>query len=588
MKANCWFIIFAWLSSVHFVKAAIDADLVIHNANIITVDSRFSFAKAMAIRGDRIVALGTDSDILHYAPKTAKIIDAKGKTILPGIYDSHVHSYRASVSELGGGAPIIHSIVEAQAWIRNQARTKASGSWIILERVYASRLKEQRLPTKAELDAAAPDHPVHWNSGPVSIANSKALELSGIKSDTPNPLPGEIVKDPLNGQPTGLLRNAAHLLKGAVSAYKPTMDEQRVALKKLHGMYNRQGITSIGERRTEFEAIDLFRDLAAKGELTVRVNCTRMMEPVPKTVEDAVKKMDEMTTRFVGGNKSTEQYGPTGVGDNWVRMGPLKVLLDGGMLIGTAYMKEPWGTNELYQITDANYRGLLNVKPEILNALYLAAAKQGWRLTAHCTGEGSPGVLLDCYENLAKELGAEAVRNGRHSITHANFLSLENILRCKALNISADIQPAWLFKDGFTLERVLGSRRMKDFQPLKACFDNGIIIGGGSDHMVQSDSLDSTNPWNPWLGMWTVITRLTERGGAVNSNQKLTREQAIRFYTWNNAYLAAEEQIKGSLEAGKLADLIMIDRDILKCPLDEIRKVQVLMTMVGGKIVWQR
>src|SRR5262249_31792445 len=292
------------------------------------------------------------------------------------------------------------SLAEAFAYIHQQAAKQPPGSWIVLERVYPTRLKEGRLPTKAELDASAPNHPVYWNCGPVSMANCKALEISSIAADTPDPLPGQIVKDPKTSQPTGLLRNAAQLLKVAAPARQPTPQEQREAVKHLHHLYNQQGITSIAERRTDFAAIDLFRELAKSGELTVRVNCTRLMEPVPTTLPEALKKLDEMTH----GPDGTGKYGPTGVGDDWVRTGPLKVFLDGGMLIGTAYMREPWGVGDTYQITDPHFRGLLNVKPEILNPLYLEAAKRGWQLTAHCTGEASVDVLLDCYEAIQKEM----------------------------------------------------------------------------------------------------------------------------------------------------------------------------------------
>jgi predicted amidohydrolase YtcJ len=227
------------------------------------------------------------------------------------------------------------------------------------------------------------------------------------------------------------------------------------------------------------------------------------------------------------------------------------------------------------------------VKPEILNPLYLEAAKRGWQLTAHGTGEASPDVLLDCYENIAKELGVEKVREQRFLITHANFSFPENFAKCKRLGISADIQPAWLYKDGASLLKTLGERRMKNFQPLKTWFENDLVIGGGSDHMVQLDSIESTNPWNPWMGIWIAVTRQTERGETDKPTERLTRKQAIRFYTLNSAHLHSEEIIKGSLEPGKLADLILIDRDILKCPAEKIRDTKVLLTMVGGKIVWE-
>ena len=554
-------------------------DFVITNANILTVDSRFSRAEALAVSEEKIVRVGSSDQIKSLIGSKTQVVDAKGNTVLPGLYDSHVHSYRASVSEFSAPVPSLDSLTAAFRYIEEKVRSQPPGSWILLERVYPTRMKEGRLPTKGELDAVAPENPVYWNCGPVSMANSKALQVSGITAETPDPLPGQVVKDARSGQPTGLLRNAAQLLKFVASNRQPTRTEQREATKRLYELYNRQGITSIAERRTDFASIDLFRELAKAGELSVRINCTRMMEPVPKTLEEALKMLDEMTHGPDGNGK----YGPTGMGDDWVRIGPFKVLLDGGMLIGTAYMREPWGCGETYQITDPNYRGMLNVKPDLLNPLYLEAAKRGWQLTAHCTGEASMDVLLDCYEAVQKEMD---IRHRRFEICHANFQSEQNLGRCRDLGIVADMQPAWLYKDGASLVKTLGARRMKWFQPFKTWLEHGLTIGGGSDHMVLLDSIGSTNPWNPWLGIWIACTRQTERGGAHNPQERLSREQAIRFYTINNARLNFDENVKGTLQPGKFADLIMVDRDISRCAVDEIKDTKVLMTMVNGKVVW--
>lgn len=555
-------------------------DFVITNANVVTVDARFTRAKALAVRGERIVAVGRDKQIALFIGPQTRVMDAQGRTVLPGLIDSHVHAYRASVSELGGAMPTFNSIAEAQQHIRDQAAAKPPGSWIVLQRVYPTRLKDGRLPTKAELDAAAPDHPVYWNAGPVSMANSKALEVSGITRDTPNPPPGEVVKDPRTGEPTGLLREAAQLLKLDTATRKVTAAEQRRALKHLYQLYNEQGITSIGERRGDPEVIDLCRDLESDGELTLRVNLTRIMQPVPRNLEDAIKLLEQFTNSPAG----SLPYGPTGVGDDWVRIGPFKLWLDGGMLIGTAFMREPWGTGETYQITDPHYCGILNVPTNILNCLMLEAARRGWQLSAHCAGEAAADVLLDAFENIQKEMD---IRQRRFHVIHGNFTSAQNLKRCRDLRVACDIQPAWLYKDGASLLQTLGERRMKWFMPGKTWWRDGVMLAGGSDHMVKLDSFDSTNPWNPWLGMWIMLTRQTERGGVLNPRERLTREQALRLYTINGAWLTFDEYKKGSLEPGKFADLVVIDRDILKCPVDDVRSTKVLLTMVGGKVVWE-
>jgi predicted amidohydrolase YtcJ len=172
-------------------------------------------------------------------------------------------------------------------------------------------------------------------------------------------------------------------------------------------------------------------------------------------------------------------------------------------------------------------------------------------------------------------------------LTHANFPSKRNLERCKELGVVADVQPAWLYKDGPTLARVLGPERIRWFQPYKSWMAY-TTIGGGSDHMLRYDPLDSTNPWHPWLGIWCAVTRKTERGGALVEDECLSREQALRLYTSGSAYICHEEKLKGTLEAGKLADFILVDRDLMKCPADNLKDTKVKLTVVGGKVVFKR
>jgi predicted amidohydrolase YtcJ len=247
-------------------------------------------------------------------------------------------------------------------------------------------------------------------------------------------------------------------------------------------------------------------------------------------------------------------------------------------------MREPWGTGDTYQITEPDYRGLLFVDPEIVGTIAEVAARRGWQMTAHCAGEAAMDRLLDAYEQADRAVG---IRDRRWLITHANFTSAENLERCASLGVGADLQPAWLLKDARTLLAVLGPRRMKWFHPYRKWLDAGLTIGGGSDHMIRIDPIESTNPWDPWLGIWIAVTRQTEGAGVLNPDQKLSRADAIRFYTINNARLHSEEREKGSIEPGKLADLILADRDPLTCPESDLPKTRVLWTMVGGRIVYQ-
>ncbi len=254
------------------------------------------------------------------------------------------------------------------------------------------------------------------------------------------------------------------------------------------------------------------------------------------------------------------------------------------MLNGTAYMRQPWPKGDTYQVTEDNYRGLLFIQPEQLRMVVEEMARGKWQVTAHTAGEGAMDVLLDAYEAVDRRV---PIKEMRYCITHANFPSPQNLERCKRLGVCADVQPAWLWKDGATLKQVLGDKRIRWFQPYRTWLDY-TTIGGGSDHMLGYDTLTSINPWNPWLGIWVALARKTERDGVLVPEERLTREQAIRLYTINNAYLNHEEKQKGSLEPGKLADLIVIDRDVLTCPVDDVRNTRVLLTVVGGKVVYER
>jgi predicted amidohydrolase YtcJ len=553
------------------------ADLIVHNGKVLTVDEKFSVAEAVAVRDGKIVAVGSSADVLKRKGPKTRVIDAGGKTVLPGLYDSHTHPSSVVGSEVGDPIPDLRSVPEVLDHIRKRAAATPEGQWIVIRYAFPTRLKEGRFPTKAELDAAAPKHPVLYHAGPAGITNSMGLKVSGITRDTKNPGSGQIVKDPATGEPTGLLRNALGLLKGVPGGGGgASAEKRREATKKLFSLYNEHGITSISDRNAGRGDLDLYLSLQKAGELTVRVNVARSFSP-GGTREEIAKRLDELPGKDGRG-------GPTGVGDDWVRIGPIKMFTDGGMLSATAYMRKPWPKGDAYQIYDDDYRGLLFVKAEQLQIVAEEAAKRKWAVTSHTAGEGAMDVLLDAYETANR---ITPIKDLRFCITHANFPSQYNLERCKRLGVCADVQPAWLYKDGNTLLRDLGPERMRWFQPYKSWAEY-TVIGGGSDHMLRFDPRDSTNPWDPWLGIWEAITRKLERGGVHQPDECLTREQALRLYTINNAYLGREEKVKGSLEVGKLGDLIVIDRDYPTCPPDDVKDTKVLLTVVGGKVVYEK
>jgi len=262
------------------------------------------------------------------------------------------------------------------------------------------------------------------------------------------------------------------------------------------------------------------------------------------------------------------------------------MFLDGGMLTGSAYMREPWGVSDIYSISDPHYRGVLVIPKERLRPIVRATSQAGLQFTAHSVGDGAVSTLLEVYEEIAREM---PIANTRPCITHANFMPAEALRKLPELGVLLDIQPVWLYLDGATLLKQFGNERLRWFQPLKSIFAAGGIVGGGSDHMQKIGSLRSINPYNPFLGMATAVTRKARWLDApLHPEEALTREQAIRFYTINNANLLFCEDKLGSLEPGKLADVVVLDTDLLTCPADQIGSAKVWRTYLNGRLVLSR
>lgn len=551
------------------------ADLVIHHAKVVTVDPKFRIVEAIAVRRERIIVVGDDEDILKLAGPTTKVIDLEGRTVLPGLMDSHTHPTGASMYEYDHPVPEMETIADVLKYIEQRAKAADEGDWIVVQQVFITRLRDQRFPNRNELDQVAPKNPVLFRTGPDGAVNSLALKLSGIDKDfkITDGQPGYLERDPKTGELTGILRSCTRLVKTKSSGKStPATEADRLdRLKQMLAAYNAVGLTSIADRDCGDEAVKLFGKLRESKELTCRVFCSysvNAQDPLDK-IEQRIKKAAEH---------------PLHAKNDWVWLRGVKSYLDGGMLTGSAYMREPWGVSAIYGITDPQYRGLLYIPPEKLRSLARLAFDNGFQFTAHTVGDGAVHALIDAYEAINRDL---PLREHRPCITHCNFMSREAIDRMKAVGIVADLQPAWLRLDGATLLKQFGPQRTEYFQPYKSLFDSGVVVGGGSDHMQKFGSLRSINPYNPFLGMWITLTRQPRWAEQpLHPEQRITREQALRLYTINNAFLMFAEQDKGSLEPGKLADFIVLDRDYLTCPLNEVADIEVRQTFVGGKQVY--
>lgn len=553
--------------------AAQAPDLVLHHGNIVTLWPDRPRVQAVAIRDGRFVAVGSNEEILRLAGDRTRRMDLGGRTVIPGLIDSHTHPIGAALSEKDGEIPAIHSIVELQQYIAGVARTTPRDKLIFVPKVYATRMKEGRYPNRQDLDTAGgTDRLAVADNGYAAVLNSAALKKAGITRNTAPPANGKIIKDSA-GEPTGLILGAPQLLR-AFRSDRPVTDADRLwALKAMQKRYNEVGITSTIDRGQGSEGIRAYQRLWQDHELTVRTYVTYLV-PNPAGPIDRVREAIEHVPVV------------TGFGDDWVRVGTLKVVLDGGILIGTAYLREPYGEHtEVYGYSDPDYRGVLAVPRDNLFEIVRLANRLGWQMTAHTTGGGSTDLLLDAYEAADRE---RSIQGRRFTLTHANFPNKSAIERAKRLGVVIDMQPMWMHLDGDALLRVLGPERIKDFQPYKSLFDAGVVVAGGSDHMIKFDSRQAINPYNPFFGMWMVITRKTTSGAVINPEQRITREQALRMWTLNAAYLSFDEKRKGSIEPGKLADFVVLSKDLMACPEDEIRDIEALATMVDGKLVHTR
>jgi predicted amidohydrolase YtcJ len=548
---------------------------IFQNGKIVTVDSSFRIAEAIAIRDGRIVAVGTNAEIAKLAGSATEQVNLGGKTVLPGLIDSHVHAPSAAMYEFAGPVPDMESVEDVLAYLRERAAKTDPGKWITLSQVFITRLREQRYPTRAELDQVAPKHPVAFRTGPDASLNSMALQMSGIdaKFRVPEGEPCRVERDAA-GQPTGILRNCGRYIKSEGSGPSPSQADRLARLKQLLADYNSVGITSIVDANADRGGVELYRTLRDQNALTTRTFLAYGVDaqaPIEK-IEAAIRE---------AASSPLHQYNEM----LWLR--GIKAFLDGGMLTGSAYMREPWGVSKIYAIDDPTYRGVRFIAPEKLYRMAKVALANDLQFTAHSQGDAAVDAMVEAYERINRS--DFPVRERRPSITHASFMSAEAIEKMRTLGVVANLQPAWLYLDGATLRRHFGSERLKYFHPYRTLAERGVTVGGGTDHMQKIGSLRSINPYNPFLGMWITLVRVPKGSTeALHPEQILTREQAVRLYTINNAFLTFDETRKGSLESGKFADFIVLDRDILTCPVDQVKDIQVEATYLGGSRIFAR
>ena len=535
------------------LSAAAPADLIIRDAHIVTVDPKFSTAQAAAIRGGRFVAVGTDAEVMKSRGPDTRVVDLHGKTVLPGFNDTHVHLTAGEELPLQVDLTHIHSIKQIQAAIAERATQVKPGEWITGTRGWWEyQLAEGRLPTRADLDAAAPNNPVAIPGPHYVIVNSRALALAQVTRDTPDPQGGQIYKD-ANGEPTGLLMdNASRFVRPFMP--HPTEAQKEEGMKRVLALVNSHGLTSAGDPSGSAEDAALFRKLRDTGQLSVRVDFAYDIDPALPLdkVEAALKALPKPGSDGDGMFRSDE-VGETG--------------LDGAEL--TAFLEHDYPGKP-------GYRGLQKVPNDQFDKFAALVAKYGYRLRPHAVGDAAIDEALEAFEYANKRT---PITGRRWMIDHAFLLGPQHYARVKRLGLIINSQYMHNYELGALILKAWKRPLADRSEPYREWLQNGIMFAGGSDGPISYYA-------EPLLEIYGEVTRGTQWGGRLGPNQGISREDAIRSVTINGAYTTFEENVKGSIEPGKYADFVVLSGDILKVPKEKIRDLKVLATVLGGKTVY--
>jgi predicted amidohydrolase YtcJ len=550
----------------------VPADLVLVDARILTVDKAFSTATALAVKDGRFVAVGSTAEVRRHVGPGTRVIEGRGRTVVPGFIDTHVHALDVANGEATQPFVNLRSIKDLQDWLRAEAPKRAQGSWLWSPRTYPTRLKEHRFPTRQELDAAVPDRPVVVDCAYAFSLNTAALRAAGITRDSPSPAGGAIVKDAA-GEPTGLLRNAGGLL----ARFRPASQGAPLeTLERVHRQYLAAGITSVIERGATLPGFETYRRLKDAGRLHVRATVTIR---VPDATDAAAVErfIDGLPVKF-------------GDGDEWLKAGPLKLVADGGILIGTSYMRKPFGPGArgLYAIDNPADRGFLSLTPAQLAAAIGIIHRRGGQMVAHVTGDAGVDVILDGIEAALKQTPGPLSNDRRHTVIHGYFANPESATRAARLGVLVDTQPAWHYKDGDALAQGLGADRVAHFIGLKTLRQAGVDVAINTDHMLGLDANDALNPFNPLLTIYSATTRRTESGRILGPGEAVTRPEALRMMTSAAARFSFDEKDRGSIEAGKLGDFVVLEDHFLTVPAGRLKTMRADVTVVGGRIAFER
>jgi predicted amidohydrolase YtcJ len=519
-------------------------DVILINGIVITVDRNFAIAEGVAISGDRILTTGNEDQLRSLAGPSTRVVDLKGNTVIPGLMDNHLHG--------AGGGPGVdlsraRSLGDVHAAISARVKQSAPGDIIVSNSDWhEAQLTEQRLPLRDDLDTIAPENPVVLvRGGHEYILNSAALARWNVTRDTAQPPGGRITRyadGRLNGELVDTAKNLIRLPPPPARTPEQVRADRIADYRKL----NAAGLTSIRHPGIGIADYRMLQDMQKRGELTVRINA------LLRAGADAIA---------ASGIRQGE-------GDGWLRIGGVKLGVDGGFEGGL--MREPYETP---WDENGTFRGLQTIDTERFVAAVQDLNRRDWRVATHAVGDAAIDLVLNAYEKANAE---RSIVNRRWSIEHAFIGRPDHLPRMKALGVAISAQNH-LYLAGPSLVKYWGAARAGITTPVKMYLDAGLPVSSGSDAPVV--------PYPPLWTLYHFVTRDTITGGVLGADQRVTREQALRMATMNNAWLNMEERTKGSIEPNKLADLVILDADPLTAPETRLRDAKVLATIVGGKVV---
>lgn len=525
------------------------ADTIFVNGRVYVQKGRFE--TALAVSGDRVLAVGSDETVRALASTDTRVIDLKGRLVTPGFNDAHVHFLDGGFGLLSVDLRDAKDEGEFADRIGRHAAVLPKGAWILNGNWDHERWKSQALPTKAFIDDVTKENPVAVNrlDGHMILANSLALRAAGIDRDTKDPFGGTIVRD-AKGEPTGILKdNAQDLLYKVLPA--PTREMNVRAAKAALAHAASLGVTSVQDN-SSIDALPTYQQIRAEGGLLTRINVWRPVAAMKSLIDAGVR---------------------SGLGDDWIRIGAIKILSDGSMGAGTAAFFEPYAD-------EPTTSGLLLYPVEELTRMIDEADEAGFQLAVHAIGDRANAMVLDAFEKAA---AARSRPDRRFRIEHAQVVRRADLPRYAKLRVIASIQPSHCIDDMRWAPKRIGVERCKMAYNFKSFLDASIPVAFGTDWYVE--------PLDPRLGLYAAVTRETVEGGPKDGflpEERIPLDVAIDLYTRGSAYAEFADDRKGTLEPGKLADLAIFAQDLFKLEPRQILTTPVDLTMVGGRVVFER